>query len=112
MSVEAKKIKEFSIWNSVVNDRIIQFEELEKKYNTKDLQNQNLVDENGTLRERNSILLSKVDILVSKLDEKQNELTEKQNENEILIKQIQNMENSTSWKITKPIRIFFDKFRR
>ena len=112
MIEETKKLKEFSIWNSVVNDRIIQFEELEKKYNTKALQNQNLVDENGMLRESNSILLSKVDALVAKLDEKQDNINSLQKENKELKKYIENMENSTSWKITKPIRKIIDGIKK
>lgn len=112
MSTEAKKIRNFSIWDSVVNDKILQFEELEKKYNAKALQNQNLVDENGTLRENNSILFSKMDILVAKLDEKQDEINSLQKENKELKKYIENMENSTSWRVTKPIRKVMDKVKR
>lgn len=112
MKEEVKKIQNFSIWDSVVNDKIIQLEEFEKKYNDRVIQIEALTDENGKIKDDNAILISKIDKLMLEFSKKQNELTEKQNENEILIKQIENMENSTSWKITKPIRIFFDKFRR
>lgn len=112
MSAEEKKVKDFSIWDSVVYDKIIQFEELEEKYNSRELQIGRLIDENGKIKDENAILRSKMDMLVSEIAEKQDELTKKQNEVDILMKHIKDMENSTSWKITKPIRKCFDKIRR
>ena len=112
MDAEAKKIKDFSIWNSVVNDKIIQFEELEKKYDSRGHQIEILTDENGLLKDQNNILHSKMDTLNEELCEKQNRIDQLQKDNYDLKKHIENMENSTSWKITKPIRRIFDSIRK
>lgn len=112
MSEEAKKINYFSIWNSVVNDRIIQYEELEKKYNVRALQIEELTDEKGIIMDQNKALLARIDTLVEELSKKQNEISQLEDENNNLKKYIENMENSTSWKVTKPVRKVMDKVKR
>lgn len=112
MSEEAKKINDFSIWNSIVNDRIIQFEELERKYNSRGLQIQQLVDEKGAISEQISVLSSQIDVLKSELNKKEDLINKLENENKNLKVYISNMENSTSWKITRPIREVLDIFKR
>lgn len=112
MSEEAKKINYFSIWNSVVNDRIIQYEELEKKYNVRAQQIEELTDEKGIIMDQNMALLARIDTLVEELSKKQNEISQLKDKNNNLKKYIENMENSTSWKVTKPIRKVMDKVKR
>ena len=112
MSEEAKKINDFSIWNSVVNDRIIQYEELEKKYNVRAQQIEALTDEKGIIMDQNMALLARIDTLVEELSKKQNEISQLKDKNNNLKKYIENMENSTSWKVTKPIRKVMDKVKR
>ena len=111
MSENVKK-NDLSIWDSVVNDKIIQYEELEKRYNNKELQIENLTNENGKLSDQNSILLSKIDTLNDEMCEKQKKLEQLEKDNKDLKSYIENMENSTSWKITKPIRKILDVVRK
>ena len=85
MKEEVKKIQNFSIWDSVVNDRIIQYEELEKRYNNKERQIENLTNENGTLSDQNGILLSKIDTLNDEMCEKQKKLEQLEKDNIIVL---------------------------
>lgn len=109
---ENVKRNDLSIWDSVVNDRIIQYEELEKRYNNKERQIENLTNENGTLSDQNGILLSKIDTLNDEMCKKQKKLEQLEKDNKDLRSYIENMESSTSWKITKPIRKILDVVRR
>lgn len=111
MSEEVNKLKDFSIWESVVNDKIIQYEELEKKYNARTRQLEEVNDDKGIVMEQNKALLSKMNKLGAELSKKQNEISQLKAENSNLKKYIENMENSTSWRVTKPIRKVMDKVK-
>ncbi len=111
MNSTAEKRMDFSIWDSVVNDRIIQFEDLEKKYRDRCRKTEALVEENEKLKERMEEASAKADSVCSELNEQNARIRAMDQEIADLKQWIANMENSFSWRITKPIRILLDKIK-
>ena len=105
------KISNFSIWDSVVDEKIRALNELESKYRKRGLQIRDLEMELGTLREKWTLFENeKLELIgkVSELNDMNHVLEER---NQMLVAHIANMENSTSWKLTKPIRKVLDMVR-
>lgn len=107
-----QKNNPFSIWDSVVNEKIQQIEELEKKYRKRGLQISALEQEIGTLRDNAENLDQQKNKYEQQLAELQSRTMELEKENRFLESQIEGMEHSTSWKITKPVRKIMDMLRK
>lgn len=112
MGENTEKIKNFSIWDSVVNDRIIKFEDLDNKYRSRGKQIEEMLEANEKLKEDMDDVLAKYESMKMELDIKDMQILKLQKEKEELKQYIMNMENSSSWKITRPIRLVLDKIRR
>lgn len=100
------KRTDFSVWNSIVNDRIKQFEELDTKYRIRGKQ----IEEK--LKEDIDDILVKYESVKKELDIKGIQIQKLEREKEELKQYIINMENSSSWKMTRPIRWVFDTIRK
>lgn len=111
MSNTAKQIADFSIWDSVVNDRIVQFEDLERKYRDRCKTVETLVEENEKLKAGIDEASEKVNFVCGELNEKEARIQVLAQEVVDLKQWIANMEDSVCWKITKPIRMLLDKVK-
>lgn len=108
---EKREQTNFSIWDSVVNDRIIQYEKLEGKYRNRGQKIEELMVENETLKEQMAAMNAKIDTVLNERLVMEKEINELKQENKNLRQWINNMENSTSWKVTKPIRSILDRIK-
>lgn len=111
MGNTTKKITDFSIWDSVVNDRIIQFEALDEKYRNKCREMEILAEEHGRLKEKLEQVSAQYHVICNELDEKDVQIKELDQKNADLEQWIARMENSSSWKITRPIRLLMDRVK-
>lgn len=109
--LSANEKSNFSIWDSVVNDKIIQYEKLERKYQQRNLRLNELTDENGILKEKLEKLEQQILVLDQEKASDKQLIADLKNESQILKQWVSNMENSTSWKITKPVRMILDKVK-
>ena len=112
MNNVAKKISDLSIWNSVVNDKIIQLEELEKKYWSRGRKMETLAEENEILKADKEEITAQLTSVKAELNGKDAQIRILNREVRNLKQWIENMENSTCWKVTKPIRVLMGKIRR
>ena len=112
MSSAAKKITDFSIWDSVVNDRIIQLEDLEEKYRSRGRKMEALAEENEILKAESREISERLTSMRGEMDKKDAQIRSLDQEVRNLRQWIENMENSTCWKVTKPIRILMGKIKR
>ena len=108
MNSKAEKKADFSIWNSVVNDRIVQFEDLERKYRDRCSKNEALAEENENMKEQMERVAVKADAVYMELNEKKAQIQALNQEITDLKQWIFNMENSFCWRITKPIRVLLN----
>ena len=112
MSNVAKKITDFSIWDSVVNDKIIQLEDLGEKYRDRGRKIEALSEENEVLKAGREEAFARIGSMKEELKEKDDQIRSLVQEVRNLKQWIENMENSTCWKVTKPIRILMGKIKR
>ena len=112
MSNVAKKITDFSIWDSVVNDKIIQLEDLGEKYRDRGRKIEALSEENEILKAGREEVFARIGSMKEELKEKDDQIRLLDLEVRNLRQWIENMENSTCWKVTKPIRILMGKVKR
>lgn len=104
MSGVTEKRADFSIWDSVVNDRIVQFEDLDQKYRNRGKKIEALAEENEILREKMEEVSAKFNSISDELNEKDARIKALCQEVADLKQWIVNMENSTCWKMTGPLR--------
>lgn len=109
MSGVTEKRADFSIWDSVVNDRIVQFEDLDQKYRNRGKKIEALAEENEILRTKMEEVSAKFNSVSDELNEKDAQIKELSQEVSDLKQWIVNMENSTCWKLTMPLRRIIDK---
>ena len=102
---------ELSIWDSVVNDRIIQYEKLEGKYRKRGKKIEELTVANEKMKEQMAAINAKTDTILNERLVMEKEINELKQENKNLRQWINNMESSTSWKVTKPIRSILDSIK-
>lgn len=112
MNNAANKRIDFSIWDSVVNDRIIQFEDLDKKYRIRGKQIEEMLETNEKLKEDMDDISAKYESIKMELGIKDIQIQKLKKEKEELEQYIINMKNSSSWKMTRPIRWVFDTIRK
>lgn len=111
MSNVAEKITDFSIWDSVVNDRIVQFENLEEKYKRRGHQIDDLIVENEKLKEKMASIITEYNTAKNEKENDKIQIEKLICEIKELRQTISNMENSTCWKLTMPLRRISDKWR-
>ena len=111
MGEGTEKITNFSIWDSVVNDRIVQFEDLDKKYRSRGKQIEIMLETNEKLKDDMDDIFAKYDFMKRELEAKDVQIQKLKKEKEELKQSIINMENSSSWKITRPLRMVFDRIK-
>lgn len=107
----AQRRREFSIWDSVVEDRILQFEELDQKYRSKCREVETLEEENEKLKEQIEEAYAKREAACRVSEEKDDQIQKLNRENADLRQWIAAMEHSTSWRMTKPVRNLIDKWK-
>ena len=112
MGSVAKKKTDYSIWDSVVNDKIIQMEELDRKYRCRGREVEKLKEENEILKADREEISMQLAAMQDKLAEKEAQIRRLDQETANLRQWIDNMENSTCWKMTKPIRVLTDRIRK
>lgn len=108
--VNSKK-SNFSIWDSVVNEKILLIEELEEKSRKHRSKIEELEAENAILKEQLANLYKESDETKAKSAAYEEQVNALLLEKANLSKAIADMETSTCWKITSPIRVVLNKFR-
>jgi chromosome segregation ATPase len=105
------KSENFSIWDSVVADKITLIENLEKKCQDRGRIIEELETEVGILNEQMATQGKKSSELQAKNQEYEEQIQSLRKERDSLKAALANMENSTCWKMTKPVRVVLDRVR-